>query len=65
MDVERDAAAAGRSMAGTGVSAGVAEARAGNPGDRRAMTCVIGEPRKEAGRGGMTCMWRGRGGCGA
>ena len=60
MDVERDAAAAGRSMAGTSVSAEAAEARAGNPGDRRAMACVIGEPRKEAGRGEMTCVWRGR-----
>ena len=30
MDAERDAAAAGRSMAGTSVSAEAAEARAGN-----------------------------------
>jgi len=51
MDAERDAAAAGRSMAGIGVSAGVAEARVGNDGGRRAAVCMIGEPRKEAGRG--------------
>ena len=51
MDAEKDAAAAGRFMAGIGVSAGVAEARVGNAGSRRAAVCMIGEPRKEAGRG--------------
>lgn len=54
MDAERDATAAGRSMAGIGVPAGVAEARVGNAGGRRAAACMIGEPRQEAGRGGMT-----------
>ena len=44
-------------MAGIGVSAGVAEARVGNAGGRRAAACVIGEPKKEAGRGGMTRVW--------
>lgn len=39
--------------------------RQAHHGVRRAMACMIGEPRKEAGRGGMTRMWRGRGGCGA
>ena len=62
MDAERDAAAAGRSMAGISVSAEVAEARVGNAGGRRAAACMFGDPRKEAGRGGMTaCGGRGRG----
>jgi hypothetical protein len=70
MDTKRDAAAAGRSMAGIGVSAEVAEAWVGNAGGRRAAACMIGEPRKEAGRGGMTACggrgrgWRGRGDAG-
>lgn len=46
MDTDRDAAAAGRSMAGISVSAEVAEARVGNAGGRRAAACMIGEPER-------------------